>query len=281
VTAEAVADFLAGGAEAGEGLALIATEEHADAILTCLKLRGVDLSKVTVHDAHETLAKIMVDSTPDRSRFEPLIIEALDLSARRARGQRVRAYGEMVDVLRKAGNHQAAIRLEQMWNELSARHSISFYPSAESAESTENAERKLRRAETSLRDFIHNAAIGLHGVDRNGIILWANAAELAMLGYQEHEYVGRNIAEFHADREVVENILARLGNKEIVRDQEARLIAKDGSIKYVTRYSKTASWSRRDVSPATSPTKRRASSSSRKTNGVWRRSPTRSRCWSA
>jgi PAS domain S-box-containing protein len=36
-------------------------------------------------------------------------------------------------------------------------------------------------------------------VGRDGTILRANKAELSMLGYGPEEYIGRNIAEFHAD----------------------------------------------------------------------------------
>jgi signal transduction histidine kinase len=49
------------------------------------------------------------------------------LSAARAQGHetaRVRAYGEMVDLLWKDGNASAALRLEELWNEESARHSF-------------------------------------------------------------------------------------------------------------------------------------------------------------
>ena len=54
----------------------------------------------------------------------------------------------------------------------------------------------IARREKELADFLENAAEGLHRVGRDGTILWANAAELEMLGYAEDEYVGHGIAEF-------------------------------------------------------------------------------------
>ena len=33
-----------------------------------------------------------------------------------------------------------------------------------------------------------------------GPIMWANKAELQLLGYEAHEYIGHPVAEFHADR---------------------------------------------------------------------------------
>src|ERR1700712_5438316 len=65
----------------------------------------------------------------------------------------------------------------------------------------------LRRSEAVLRDFIETSTISLHWVAADGKIVWANQAELDLLGYGREEYIGRNIAEFHADRQVIEDIL--------------------------------------------------------------------------
>src|ERR1700712_2845628 len=66
----------------------------------------------------------------------------------------------------------------------------------------------LRRSEAVLRDFIETSTIGLHWVGADGTILWANQAELDFLGYAREQYIGRNIAEFHADGPVINDILA-------------------------------------------------------------------------
>jgi PAS domain S-box-containing protein len=58
---------------------------------------------------------------------------------------------------------------------------------------------ELRRRERELADFIENASVGLHWVGADGTILWANQAEMDLLGYTREEYVGRKITEFHAD----------------------------------------------------------------------------------
>jgi len=91
----------------------------------------------------------------------------------------------------------------------------------------------LRRSEAALADFFEQGAIPLHWVGADGTILRANRAELELLGYAREEYVGRHIAEFHADQDVIDDILRRLAAGETLRDYEARLRAKDGSIKYV------------------------------------------------
>ncbi|HEY5675472.1 MAG TPA: ATP-binding protein, partial [Myxococcales bacterium] len=95
------------------------------------------------------------------------------------------------------------------------------------------SEEALRRSEEELKDFVENAAEGLHWVGPDGIIQWANKAELEMLGYAAHEYVGHSVAEFHADADVARDMLARLGRDETLRDFEATLRCRDGSLRQV------------------------------------------------
>ena len=95
------------------------------------------------------------------------------------------------------------------------------------------AERALLRSEAQLTDFFDNAAIGLHWIGPGGRVLRVNQAELDMLGYTREEYEGHHIAEFHADQNVIEDILARLQAGEVLQDYEARLRCKDGVIKQV------------------------------------------------
>ena len=91
----------------------------------------------------------------------------------------------------------------------------------------------LRRKSADLEDFFDNSAVGLHVVSGEGIILRANKAELAVLGYAEQDYVGRHIAEFHVDAPVIGDILQKLSHGEKLDAYPARLRAKDGSIRYV------------------------------------------------
>jgi PAS domain S-box-containing protein len=95
------------------------------------------------------------------------------------------------------------------------------------------AEAALRRSERELDDFFENAAVGLHWVGADGTILRVNRAELQMLGYEAGDYLGRNIAEFHADPPTIHDILKCLTSGETLHNREARLRCKDGSIKDV------------------------------------------------
>ncbi len=88
-------------------------------------------------------------------------------------------------------------------------------------------------SDASLRDFIEAAMIAMHSVAADGTILWANKAELDLLGYSRDEYVGSNIIDFHADKDIIDDILRRLSQGETLRAYSAKLRGKDGSIKHV------------------------------------------------
>jgi PAS domain S-box-containing protein len=90
-----------------------------------------------------------------------------------------------------------------------------------------------RARSTEIQDFLERSAEGLHTVGADGTILWANDAELAMLGYAREEFVGRNIAEFHVEADVIADILERLLKGETLHNRAARLRCSDGTIKHV------------------------------------------------
>jgi len=94
-------------------------------------------------------------------------------------------------------------------------------------------EQALQQSEKKYREFAETASIALHWVSSDGTIIWANQAELEMLGYCSEEYIGHNISEFHVDGPVLEDILNRLFRGDRIKEYEARLRAKDGSLRHV------------------------------------------------
>ncbi|TWU13343.1 Autoinducer 2 sensor kinase/phosphatase LuxQ [Symmachiella macrocystis] len=98
--------------------------------------------------------------------------------------------------------------------------------------STRDQQRRAQ-SEKELDDFFENGAVGMHWVGPDGIILRANRYELELLGYTHEEYVGHHIAEFHADQNVINDILKRLVDGETLNNFPARLRCKNGSIKHV------------------------------------------------
>lgn len=94
-------------------------------------------------------------------------------------------------------------------------------------------QKELNWKTKQLQDYVDNAAIGLHWVDSDGIIKWANKAELEMLGYSEAEYIGHHISEFHVEEEKISDILKRLSCNETLNSYESTLRCKNGSTKTV------------------------------------------------
>jgi PAS domain S-box-containing protein len=84
-----------------------------------------------------------------------------------------------------------------------------------------------------FEDFFENSVAALHWLGADGTILRANQAELDLLGYSRGEFIGRHIAEFHVDRAISDDILARLLSGEKLVKFPAKLRAKDGSVKCV------------------------------------------------
>ena len=99
------------------------------------------------------------------------------------------------------------------------------------------AEASLQLHQKELSDFIQNALEGLHQVGAEGKILWANPAQLRLLGYSASEYVGRELVDFFLGRKRFDEFWDRLMRGEVIYDFPAALRCKDGSIKHVLIHS--------------------------------------------
>jgi MEDS: MEthanogen/methylotroph, DcmR Sensory domain len=128
--ARAVGEFVVAGLREGEAILLVATPGHREAILRRVEGSGFrvpDLSRrgqLTVLNAVETLAELLVDGVPDRTRFQAVIGQAVDAGLSRGY-PRLRAFGEMVELLRHP-SVSAALKLEELWNELVSARRIAL-----------------------------------------------------------------------------------------------------------------------------------------------------------
>jgi PAS domain S-box-containing protein len=215
-------------------------------------------------DASETLSKIMLDGMPDAGLFE-LTIGGIISGARsflKNGHSEIAIFGEMVALLSAQGKIEAAIRLEQLWNDLATKHSFSLrcaYPIAnfsgekstqplirvcaehsavlfdENEESSLEGTAKiaLRRSEERFRllaDAVQDYAIFM--LDTHGrVSTWNKSAEL-IKGYKNSEIIGRHFSIFYPE----EDRLARKPQRELeIAAKEGRLedegwrIRKDGS----------------------------------------------------
>jgi hypothetical protein len=124
---------------------IVATAEHRAAIEARLRRDRFEVDdlrqwgQLTQVDAAELLSQFMVDARPDAAAFQR-IVGHLVQSVKRAGGdRRVRVYGEMVNLLWN-DNLPAAIRLEELWNELIQVQGIALF-CAYALPSTPEAER--------------------------------------------------------------------------------------------------------------------------------------------
>lgn len=125
--ADNVASFLADGHRAGEPMVVIVRPVNWALITERLELLGVPLQSalakgtLVVKDANQTLEEISRFGSPDAAAFDAVVGKAVTTLSRRGR---VRAYGEMVDMLAQRGELTDALKLEQLWNDLGARAPI-------------------------------------------------------------------------------------------------------------------------------------------------------------
>jgi signal transduction histidine kinase len=68
----------------------------------------------------------MIGEMPDADLFKDVLARAIAKSAQQRPSARLRAYGEMVDLLWREGNSRAAIRLEELWNDAGKVHAFSL-----------------------------------------------------------------------------------------------------------------------------------------------------------
>lgn len=131
---ERVASFIGSALDSGNTAIMVATKSHRRKLAECLQRRGFDVAgllcegRYVTLDAAETLAKFMLDDRPDRASFQKTLVDIVKRANRAAKCDRPCAavFGEMVALLWKKGNRNAAIELEQLWNQLSQTHNFSL-----------------------------------------------------------------------------------------------------------------------------------------------------------
>lgn len=127
-----VGNYIRDGLIRGEALVVIATKEHNREFSRWLQKAGIDMEAavrqgcVVSPDAHQMLDQSMVRGRLDWSRFDRAIGDIVRQKAGPGRSG-LRVYGEMVDVLWKAGDRSAAIQLEEFWNRLASSHPFNLF----------------------------------------------------------------------------------------------------------------------------------------------------------
>lgn len=123
---ESVCDFATTGLELGDAVVLAVTNAHAARIRRELLERGyrAGLAETAFLDAEDLAAELIGARGVRPAAYERLIVGEVSAAAARARSKRVRAYGEIVDVLWKQGREEDALALERRWHETCAGHPL-------------------------------------------------------------------------------------------------------------------------------------------------------------
>jgi len=206
----------------------------------------------------------MVEGMPDAARFAEIVGGAFARTKPSVKGTRpeIAAFGEMVSLLWTEGKIEAAVRLEQLWNELAKQHSFSLrcaYPVAnfygekntqplmrvcaehsavvleEGQSSFTNAEAKiaLRRTEERFRllvDAVQDYAIFM--LDTQGHVSSWNTGAARIKGYAVSESIGKNLSICYTEDDIWAGKPAReleIAAKDGRFEDEGWRLRKDGS----------------------------------------------------
>jgi CheY-like chemotaxis protein len=124
--------FISAALKAGKGAIVIATEPHRDSLLERLQADGLNIraaisdGRCVAVDAADTLSKFMVSDMPDPVRFMRVMGDLILAASQRANEihLRVAACGECAPILWEQGKADAAIRLEELSNEIAKTYDI-------------------------------------------------------------------------------------------------------------------------------------------------------------
>jgi hypothetical protein len=129
----AVCRFAAAALANGEGLILVPTVRHWDAFRPRLIAEGVDVEgaqkrgQLTIVDADETLPRFMRNEMPDSPVFLGLAADVIGRARAGGRYQKVRWWGEMVNILWERGDVAASMNLEDLFDQLAQKHDIAIF----------------------------------------------------------------------------------------------------------------------------------------------------------
>jgi PAS domain S-box-containing protein len=156
----------------------------------------------------------MTDDRARRSEPKVRLVRRLQSPLAQARVKRLMGRIRELEQELEAGRNQRQ-EAEATWNRLQAE-----------------LQAKAEARTQELLDLYEHAPCGFHSLALDGTILRTNQAELAMLGYAEHEFVGHRITEFMTPESLAHfrTIFPGFLQTGRVRDLEFDLVCKDGEV---------------------------------------------------
>lgn len=125
-----ICQFIVPGLIQGEAVLVIATFENLEMLKSSLILYAIDINEfidsgqLILLDAHKTLEKFIRNDLIDYFLFFNLMNEVLEKIT--SNFPKIRAYGEMVDILYKTRDIDITLELESLWSEVSLHHKFSL-----------------------------------------------------------------------------------------------------------------------------------------------------------
>ena len=130
-----LARFIGSALGAGDAAVVVATKAHRESVAELLNARGMAVAtaakqgRYVALNAAESLSKFMVNGLPDAQLFRDFFGSVILQTKAAATNSQpsLAAFGEMVALLWAEGKVEAAVQLEQLWNDLAKLHSFSLY----------------------------------------------------------------------------------------------------------------------------------------------------------
>jgi hypothetical protein len=130
--AQMTAKFLVEGLADHHPAIVVATSSMRAALINELTAHSFDVvelqrsGELLLLDAKDALATFMIDGKPHALKFNDTMCEVIDRACHGRSNCNVRIFGQMVDVLWREGQHEAAIQLEMLWNQLARNQAFSL-----------------------------------------------------------------------------------------------------------------------------------------------------------
>jgi PAS domain S-box-containing protein len=215
----------------------VLTPPHRDLLLERLAADGLDVGglqdegQLLVRDAATLLGSITRDGMPDGTLFATKVGEVIE-RARSGGTRKVRVFGEMVNLLWRS-NTPAAIRLEELWNDLIARSELSLFCAYSTSDGSERFPEVLRAAHShiipsAMAETSADAIVG-HTLDSR-IVYWNQGAE-RLYGYAPDEVIGQPSAVLiPPGHNELPAVIERIRGGELVPHYDTRRRRKDGTV---------------------------------------------------
>jgi PAS domain S-box-containing protein len=214
---------------------VIGTRPHLDKLADLLESAGYDVAKLSQQgryvplDAAETSSQFLIDDAPDSRRFSDLIGGVLTRVKQAAENDKcVAIVAEMSAYLWKQGKAAAAMRLEQLWNDLAETHAFSLcclypissfsrkedglhllkicnqhkivIPSEGGATKPGAAQRPDEKRFQILWDSLQDHAVLT--LDPEGRVTSWNAGAERVTGYHDIEVMGQHFSRFYLEEDL-------------------------------------------------------------------------------